>query len=141
MITGMATLNNLIAFVPENDAEREIFDSCKKDVLNEYLKDSKSSWSKGGFYLGGFIKMKPDDEITLKQIDEVKKIREQRYIEYGGPCNSAEMASIWNSERQLAEIEEIVKKYEEIYKLRVTNELLKIQRLNTDVTSSIVGFI
>ena len=140
-MNNKATLNKLIGFVPENDAEREIFGSCKKTVLYEYLQDSKSSWSKGQFYLGGFIEMKPDDEITLKQIDEVKKIREQRYMEYGGPCNSAEMASIWRSERQLAEIEEIVKKYEEIYKLRVTNELLKIQRLNTDVTSSIVGFI
>ena len=136
-----ATLNNLIGFVPENDAEREIFERCKKSVLNEYLEDTKSSWSKGQFYLGGFIKMKPDDEITLKQIDEIKKIREQRDIEYGGACNSVEMASILRSERQLAEIEKIVKKYEEIYKLRVTNELLKIQRLNNDVTSSIVGFI
>ena len=136
-----ATLNNLIGFVLENDAEREIFGSCKKDVLNEYLEDSKSSWSKGQFYLGGFIKMKPDDEITLKIIDKVKQEREQRYIEYGGPCNSAEMASIWRSERQLAEIEEIVKKYEEIYKLRVEKELLKIQKLNYDVTSSIVAFI
>ena len=115
----MATLNKLIEFVPENDAEREIFGNCKKDVLNEYLKDTNNSWSKGQFYLGGFIKMKPYDEITLKQIDEIKIIREKRYIEYGGPCNSAEMASIWKSERQLAEIEEIVKKYEEIYKLRV----------------------
>ena len=136
-----ATLNNLIGFVPENDAEREIFERCKKSVLNEYLEDTKSSWSKGQFYLGGFIKMKPDDEITIKKIDEIKIIREQRYIEYGGPCNSAEMASIWRSERQLAEIEEIVKKYEEIYKLRVEKELLKIQKLNYDVTSSIVGFI
>ena len=137
----MATLNKLIEFTPNDDTEREIFKSCKKDVLNEYLADTKSTWSKGTFYLGGFIKMKPDDEITLKQIDEVKIIREQRYIEYGGACNSAEMASIWRSERQLSEIEEIVKKYEEIYKLRVTNELLKIQRLNNDVTSSIVDFI
>ena len=136
-----ATLNNLIGFVPENDAEREIFERCKKSVLNEYLEDTKSSWSKGQFYLGGFIKMKPDDEITIKKIDEIKIIREQRYIEYGGPCNSAEMASIWRSERQLAEIEEIVKKYEEIYKLRVEKELLKIQKLNYDVTSSIVAFI
>ena len=126
-MNNIITLNNLIGFVPENDAEREIFGSCKKDVLNEYLKDSKSSWSKGQFYLGGFIKMKPDDEITLKQIVEVKQQREKRYIEYGGPCNSAEMTSIWRSERQLDEIENIVKKYTEIYKLRVTNELLKIQ--------------
>lgn len=137
----MATLNKLIAFIPENDVERTIYDVCKKDVLNEYLQDTKSTWAKGQFYLGGFIKMNPDEEITLKKINEVKIIREKRYIEYGGPCNSAEMASIWRSERQLAEIEIIVTKYEEIYKLRVANELNKIQKLNTDVTSSIVDFI
>ncbi len=137
----MATLNKLIEFVPENDAEREIFGNCKKDVLNEYLKDTNHRWSKGQFYLGGFIQMKPYDEITLKKIDEVKQVREKRYIEYGGPCNSAEAASIWNSERQLDEIEILVKKYEEIYKLRVEKELLKIQKLNDDVTSSIMGFI
>ena len=130
----MATLNKLIEFVPENDTEREIFGNCKKDVLNEYLKDTNHRWSKGQFYLGGFIQMKPDEEITLKIIDKVKQERERRYIEYGDPCNSAEEASIWNSERQLYEIEILVKKYEEIYKLRVTNELLKIQKLNDDVT-------
>ena len=65
-----ATLNNLIGFVPENDAEREIFDSWRKDVLNDYLQDSKSTWSNGNFYLGGFITMRPDDEITMKKIDE-----------------------------------------------------------------------
>ena len=135
-----ATLNNLIEFVPENEEERRIFDSCQKDVLNDYLQDSKSTWSKGQFYLGGFIKMKPDDEITLKTIDEIKIMREKSIAE-NGICNSAEMASVWRSERQLAEIEKIVKKYEEIYKLRITKELLKIQKLNNDVTSSIVGFI
>ena len=137
----MATLNKLIEFVPENDTEREIFGNCKKDVLNEYLKDTNHRWSKGQFYLGGFIQMKPDEEITLKIIDTVKQERERRYIEYGGPCNSAEAASMWNSERQLDEIEILVKKYEEIYKLRVEKELNKIQKLNDDATSSIMRFI
>jgi hypothetical protein len=76
----MATLNKLIEFTPNDDTEREIFESCKKDVLNEYLADTKSTWSKGTFYLGGFIKMKPDDEITLKNIDEVKIIRAKRVV-------------------------------------------------------------
>jgi hypothetical protein len=140
-MTNKATLNNLIAFVPENDEEHAIFDNCKKNVLIEYLEDTKSSWTKGQFYLGGFSKMKPDDEITLEKIVEVKQEREKRYIEYGGPCNSLEAASIYRSERQLNEIEEIVKKYEEIYKLRVETELLKIAKLNNDVTASIVRFI
>jgi hypothetical protein len=77
----------------------------------------------------------------LEKIVEVKQEREKRYIEYGGPCNSLEAASIYRSERQLNEIEEIVKKYEEIYKLRVETELLKIAKLNNDVTASIVRFI
>jgi hypothetical protein len=140
-MNNKATLNKLIRFVPENDAEREIFGNCKKDVLNEYLQDTNHRWSKGQFYLGGFIQMKPDEEITLKIIDRVKQERERRYIEYGGPCNSAEAASMWNSERQLDEIEILVKKYEEIYKLRVEKELNKIPVLNNDVTSSIMGFI
>ena len=140
-MTNKATLNKLIAFVPENEEEHAIFNNCKKNVLNEYLEDTKSSWAKGQFYLGGFTKWYPDDEITLEKIVQVKQQRERRYIEYGGPCNSGEAASIWKSERQLAEIEELVKKYEEIYKLRVEKELLKIQKLNNDVTCSIIGFI
>ena len=69
---GTITLNTLLSFTPNDDNERAIFENCKKDVLNEYLQDTNSTWSKGTFYLGGFIKMKPDDEITLKKIDEVK---------------------------------------------------------------------
>ena len=135
----MATLNKLIEFTPNDDTEREIFKSCKKDVLNEYLADTKSTWSKGTFYLGGFIKMKPDDEITLKNIDEVKIIRAKRVEEYGGPCNSAEMASIWRSERQLSEIEVLVKIYLEILKYRYLKELEKT-KLNNDVNNVIVSF-
>jgi hypothetical protein len=114
----ITSLINLMEFVPQNDKEREIFDSCKKGVLTEYLNNSKSSWSNGKFYLGGFIQMTPYEEITLQKIEEVKTMREKRYIEYGGPCNGAEAASICNSERQLDEIESIVKKYIEIYKIR-----------------------
>jgi hypothetical protein len=135
------SLNNLLAFVPQNDKEREILNPNNFTVLTEYLIDSKSSWSNGQFYLGGFIKMKPDEEITLSKIEEVKVARAKSYIEYGGPCNSIEMASIWRSERQSTEIETIVKKYIEIYRMRIEDELLKIKKLNNDVASSIVDFI
>ena len=137
----ITSLINLLKFVPQNDKEREILNPSKFTVLTEYLIDSKSSWSNGQFYLGGFIKMKPYEEITFKKIEEVKIMREKSYSDYGGPCNSAEMASIWRSERQLGEIETIVKKYIEIYKMRIEDELLKIKSLNNDVASSIVDFI
>ena len=138
-MTNKATLNKLIAFVSKNDEERAIFDNCKKDVLNEYLEDTKSTWSKGMFYLGGFIKMNPDDEITIEKIVEVKQQRERRYNEYGGPCNSWEAASIFRSERQLNEMEEIIQKYTEILKCRYLKELEKT-KLNNDVNNVILSF-
>ena len=137
----ITSLNNLLAFVPQSDKEREILNPIHFTVLNEYLEDTKSTWAKGKFYLGGFIKMSPDEEITLQKIEEVKQMRDKRTAEYGGPCNSWEAASIYRSERQLNEIETIVKKYTEIYKMRIADELLKIKMMNNDVTSSIVGFI
>ena len=133
---GAITLNTLLSFTPNDDNERNIFASCKREVLNEYLEDTKSKWSNGTFYLGGFIKMKPDEEITLKLIDDVKIMREKRIEEYGSPCNGAEMASIWRSERQLNEIEKIVKT--EI-KYRCLKELEKII-LNNDVNNVIVSY-
>ena len=33
----MPTLIELIEFVPQNDVEKSIFDSCNKDVLNDYF--------------------------------------------------------------------------------------------------------
>ena len=118
----MPSLNELIEFVPQNDVEKTIFDSCKKDVLNDYLQDTKSNWFNGMYYLGGFIKMKPDEDITFKKIEEVKKIRTQRYKE-DTPTNSAEVGSILRAERQLDNIETILKKYQEIKDLRIEKEL------------------
>ena len=131
-----ANLISLLEFIPNGDEERNLFNTLKKDVLNEYLADTKSTWSKGTFYLGGQIKMNPDEEITLDKIKEVREISRKRLIEYGGPCNSWEAASIWRSERQLNEIESIIKVYLKIYILR---ELEKT-KLNTDVNNIIVSY-
>lgn len=113
----MPSLIELINFIPQNDVEKTIFDSCNKDVLNDYLKDTKSNWSNWIFYLGGFIKIKADEDITFKKIEDVKKIREQRYRE-DTPTNSTEIASILRSEKLLDNIEIILQKYQEIKDLR-----------------------
>jgi len=139
IISKMATLNKLVEFKSNDNTEREMFESCKRDVLNEYLADTKTTWSKGTFYLGGQIKMNPDEEITLDKIKEVRKISKQREIEYGGACNSWEMASIWRAERQLSEIEVLVKIYSEILKYRYLKELEKT-KLNADVNNVIVSY-
>ena len=85
--------------------------------------------------------MELDEEITLKKIVDVRKISTQRFEEYGA-CNSAEMASVWRSQRQIDEMEKIVEKYLQIYKIRVVNdELIKCTNLNTDTIGGIIGFM
>ena len=131
-----ASLNTLLVFVPNNVIERKIFNNINTQVLNSYFDDTKSTWSNGMFYLGGQIKMKPDEEITIDKIKEVRKISKQREIEYGGPCNSWEAASINNHNNKLNQMEEIIKAYTKIMYLR---ELGKT-KLNNDVNSVIVSY-
>jgi len=125
-----ANLNSLLAFIPNGDEERNLFNTLKKDVLNEYLADTKSTWSNGTFYLGGQIKMAPDEEITIEKIKKVREIDRQRDIEYGGPCNSWEAMSMNNHRNLLGQMEEIINAYTKIMYLR---ELEKT-KLNDDVS-------
>ena len=110
-----ATLINLINFVPTGAQETALFNSVKKTVLNEYLNDSMKY--NGQFYLGGQVKMYPDEEITLGKIQEVRDINIKRLSECGGPCNSFEASSIYNHDRKLNEIEAIIKCYLQICEL------------------------
>lgn len=130
------SLIQLSEFVPNNDAEREIYNIEKeKYIIQKYIDDSKSSWSKGKYYLGGQIDLDPNEPIT----PELFKKAWKPYLEPGGDyyCNSAEYASILNAKRGLTSIETIVKKY---IKVQIMNELEKT-KLVTDVNKTIVGFI
>jgi hypothetical protein len=119
-----ATLNTLIEFVPNNERERNIFDKLNKSVLTHYLDDSKKEYFNGMFYLGGQVKMSPNEEITLDKIFEVREIDKKREIEYGGPCNSWEAASINHHRGLLYQMEEIIKAYTEISNLRIEEEIV-----------------
>jgi hypothetical protein len=130
------SLIQLSQFVPSNDAEREIYNIEKeKYIIQKYIDDSKSSWSKGKYYLGGQIILDPNEPIT----PELFKKAWKPYLEPGGDyyCNSAEYASILNAKSGLTSIETIVKKY---IKVQIMNELEKT-KLVTDVNKTIVGFI
>jgi hypothetical protein len=131
-----ANLTSLLAFVPNNKIEGKIFNNINTQVLTSYFDDTKSTWSNGTFYLGGQIKMNPDEEITLDKIKEVRKISKQREIEYGGPCNSWEAASINSHNNRLNQMEEIIKAYTKIMYFR---ELEKT-KLNNDVNNVIVSY-
>jgi hypothetical protein len=133
------SLIQLSEFVPNNEAERAIYNiETEKYIIQKYIDDSKSSWSSGKYYLGGQIKLDPNEPIT----PELFKKAWKPYSEPGGDyyCNSAEYASILGAKGGLTSIHKIVGKYIEVQKLRILNELEKT-KLVTDVSKTIVGFI
>ena len=112
------TLRQLLDFIPQNDAEIEIYNiNANKSVLKTYLDNTKSSWSGGKYYLGGQIELGLDDEITNELIAKAWKEFGDSYA-----CNSAEMASIWAAKGGLSSIETIITKYNEIQKTRIVNK-------------------
>jgi hypothetical protein len=115
------TLSELINFThnlnPTCKEEKE-FHNLDKSVLFDYLKQSKESWAHGKYYLGGQIQMDLDEPITLDKIREVRIIRIQRDKDYGEPANPAEAGSIYMSEKQLNQIETIIKKYIDLDNIR-----------------------
>lgn len=137
-MTNKATLNTLLIFVPENEIESAIF-NVNKSVLQKYFKDTKQSWSDGKFYLGGQIPIKPNEEITFSKINNVREIQRQKDIDISY-CNSWEMASINTSKRELNEMEIILTKYYEIYKLRITN-ILYMTILKQDLSNLIISYL
>jgi hypothetical protein len=125
------TLTELINFThnlnPRYKEETE-FHNLDKSVLFDYLKQSKESWANGKYYLGGQIQMDLDEPITLDKIREVRMIRIQRDKDYGEPANSAEAGSIYMSEKQLNQIETIIKKYIDLDNIRTESLLLEARR-------------
>ena len=132
----MTTLRQLIDFIPLNDKEREIYNvNVKESILQTYLDDTNRSWTGGKYYLGGQIQLRLDDEITPKLIAKAWDMFGDSYA-----CNSAEMASIWNAKGGLSSIETIIKKYNEIQKMRILEELNKT-KLVSDINKEIVSYI
>jgi hypothetical protein len=133
------SLIQLHNFVVDNDAEREIYNIEKeKYIIQKYIDDSKSSWSGGKYYLGGQIKLDPNEPITPELFKKAwKPFLDGSCDDY---CNSWEYASIMSAKSGLCSIDKIVKKYIEVQKLRIMNELEKT-KLVTDVNKTIVGFI
>lgn len=111
------TVFNLINFVPLNDREKEIF-NIDKSIIEELNGKLSTEW----FYLGGYLKMGPNDLISLSTIEKVKEVTEKRRIEYGEPYNGFEAQSIRHSNKMLEAIENMIIKYNKIMKLRETYE-------------------
>lgn len=119
------TLFNLFNFMPLNDEEKELFHFDEK-----YIYEFKKDLEKDMFYLGGQLKMKPNDIINLDSIQRVREIDRMREIEYGGPCNGFEAASILRHRMKLSIVENMIIKYNKIMELR-ENEKLKLQTITS----------
>jgi hypothetical protein len=75
----MTTLQSLYDFIqiPENKKLLSFNNLDSNPILTYYL-ITKESYSKGHFYLGGQIKLKPDDIIRKEHIKWVQKINKER---------------------------------------------------------------
>jgi hypothetical protein len=133
------SLIQLSEFVPQNEAEKAIYNvsESEKSIIQSYLDDSKSSWAKGKYYLGGQLRLNPDDEITPELLQKVRDIQQNSDGYY---CNSFEYGSVLRANNGFNNIEKIIKKYIEIQKLRILNELEKT-KLVSDVNNIIVSYI
>lgn len=107
------TLLNLFYFMPLNEQEKQFF-NFDKNIINRFISDLDNDI----FYLGGQIKMKHNDFISLDLIQKVRKIIQQRNREYGETCNSWEAASIYTAQKELEYIENMIKKHNLIMSLR-----------------------
>jgi hypothetical protein len=107
------TIFNLLNFMPLNNKEKELFNFDKL-----IIKELNDKLDEGWFYLGGHIKMTHNEFINLDSIQRVREIDKIRNIEYGGPYNSLEAASIYNHSKKLEFIENMIIKYNEIMALR-----------------------
>jgi hypothetical protein len=117
------SLIQLSTFVLQNNAEKEIYNiESEKYIIQQYIDDSKSSWAKGKYYLGGQIRMEPNDPITPELLNDTNKLFDASGDYY---CNSFEYASILRAKSGLQSIETIVNKYNEIQRLRILQELEK----------------
>ena len=87
-------------------------------VLNRYIQCSRETWLKGGFYLGGQIKLGIDEEITWKHIADATSTQ-SRPMEI---ANSWEFASIQRSEQELSHFRDL---YTDYMRIRKFNGLLR----------------
>jgi hypothetical protein len=115
------SLNAMIDWFNNASKDIELDLYIQPDVLktlDEYKKDSESTWSNGKYYLYGQIPLDCDVPITQNLLQSAIDENNKRFNEYGGPCNSFEAASIACSENRFTNLLKLLdfyyNKYDEI---------------------------
>jgi len=112
-MTNNLTLFNLLHFTPLTEQENALY-NFDKTIINRFI----FNLDKGIFYLGGNVKMKHNDLISLDSIQKVREINERIICEYGAPRNSFDLASVYTCQKELELIEDMIKAYIRIIEIR-----------------------
>jgi len=111
------SLNAMIDWFSNVSKEFELDIYIQPDVmkaLDEYKKDANILLN-GKYYLYGQIPIDCDTPITQNLLQSAIDENNKRLIEYGGPCNSFEAASIECSKKRFASLLELLDFYYNTY--------------------------
>lgn len=87
-------------------------------VLQRYWNCTEESWSHGNYYLGGHIRMNPDDNISYYNIAQVQFIKSKQ----SSPANQWELPSI---QRSYKDFGYFVETFDEYMRMTRFNGLLR----------------
>ena len=112
------SLDQLIDWFKRVGEEMNIDDHIEANemaVLNEYKTNSMSTLASGKYYLYGQIPIDTNTPITPALLQSAIDANSRRYVEYGGPCNSFEAASIAKSDDQFKNFMKLLDFYHNKY--------------------------
>lgn len=87
------------------------FNEDEKMSIQLYLQNTTEKYANGKYWLKGQLQMTPNDEITNEKMNEAEEIDKHREIEYGGPCNGLEAASIRQHTYKFENLKKVIIKY------------------------------
>ena len=102
------TLYDLQEFINSNPI---YFKEDEKISINQYLQNTTEKYADGKYWLKGQLQISPNDEITNEKMNEAEEIDKRRQIEYGGPCNGLEAASIRQHTYKFENLKKVLIKY------------------------------
>ena len=120
------TLYDLHEFINANPT---YFNEDENISINQYLQNTSEKYADGKYWLKGQLQMSPNDEITNEKMNEAEEIDNRRQIEYGGPCNGLEAASIRQHTYKFENLKKVIIKY---YHLLEEEYLRPPEANNTD---------
>jgi len=108
MNIAVPTLYDLKDFIIANPT---YFNEDEKISITQYLQNTTEKYADGKYWLKGQLQLSPNDEITNEKMNEAEEIDKRRQIEYGGPCNGLEAASIRQHTYKFENLKKVIIKY------------------------------